>query len=167
MAVVGRNGIIKLSKNVISTGSPPIITSSPFLIQAQIVDWSLNLTNSEIDTTSLGEEFGDAIKTGVVSGGGSLNFLVERTISNTVSEDSTILMNLLLSSGIGSKASAEFWMIRNRPEDNCGILEKGSLYYTTDILITNSVINTTVDRLINGTIEFVTVGEIQLCTSST
>ena len=139
-----------------------ITTSLGWRTQAQINDWTLNLTNSEIDTTSLGDSFTEAVKSGVVSGSGSINFLVDRLQSSYTYDDSVQLFNLLLSSDAGSRAHAEFWMINNRQAPSCGDALPGSLFYTADILITASVINTSADNIISGSAEFLTVGEITL-----
>lgn len=162
MAVLGRHGVLRLLQE--SANSPNINTRNT---SAQVVNWVLNLQNSEIDTTALGDQFTDAIKSGIVSGKGSIDFLVERLVTVTDTEDSIQLLNLLLLSDVGCKANAEFWMIRNRPIDNCNILAPGSLYYNADIIITSSAINTSADNLINGSVEFITVGEVTLNISST
>lgn len=136
-------------------------------IQANIVDWTLNLSVAQIDTTSLGDHFNDAVKAGIVTGGGSFNFLLDRENFGDTYQDSSYLLDLLLLTDTGCKASTEFWMIRNRPSTTCANLLPGSLYYTADILITSSAINTSAENIINGSIEFVTVGEIGLRMSPT
>jgi hypothetical protein len=160
MAVIGRYGILRLSPQAV----PPSTTTpyTGFRTQINLVDWSLNLSHNEIDTTAIGEAFGDAVKSGVVSGGGSLNFLVERSQASTTAEDSTLLLELLFLANPGANALAEFWMIRDRPTLSCSVLAPGSLYYTADIQITSTVINTAADNLISGSAEFITIGEINL-----
>lgn len=162
MAVIGRHGILRLS-HYTGTTAP---SYSGFKTQVNLVEWTLNLSNSEIDTTALGEQFGDAVKSGVVSGGGSLNFLVERIQTSTTEEDSALLLELLFLANAGANAEAEFWLIRNRASLNCSNLAPGSLYYTADIQITSAVINVAADNFINGSAEFITVGEIALVTAN-
>jgi hypothetical protein len=134
-----------------------------WLVQGFLSEWSLNLTAPEVDTTSVGEKFGDAIKS-LVSGGGSMDFLVDRQSSSdsfgSTNEDSTSLMQLLLLTEKGCKAEAQFWMIENR--EASGSLLPGDLYYETELLITSMAINTRAGDLIAGSLNFVTVGDISL-----
>ena len=46
-------------------------------LEACLQSWSLNLNASEIDTTGLGDQFFDGVKS-LVQGGGTLDFLIER-----------------------------------------------------------------------------------------
>jgi hypothetical protein len=126
-------------------------------------EWSLNLTAQEVDTTAVGEKFGDSVKS-VVTGGGSIDFLVSRrkTLDQTGAPmaDSTSLMRLLLLSEKGCKADAEFWMIDGQ-EDRDTLLP-GDLFYQTQVLVTSIAINTRATDIIAGSLNFVTVGEIRL-----
>lgn len=137
------------------------LNSSPsdWYIQSLLREWSLNLTAPEVDTTGVGERFGDAVKS-VVSGGGSLDFIIDRR-EDAGSYDPTALLNLLLMTEKGCKADAEFWMIDNRV-DNAGTLLPGDLYYETQLMVTSIAINTRPDEIIAGSLNFVTVGEIAL-----
>lgn len=131
----------------------------PWLTQANLRNWSLNLTASEVDTTSVGEKFGDAVKS-IVNGGGSFDFLVDRKEVEGGS-DSTALMQLLLLTQKGCKSEAEFWMMANMQEYAPNLLS-GDLYYATEILITSCAVNVRPDDVIAGSANFVTVGEIAL-----
>jgi hypothetical protein len=128
----------------------------PWAIQGYITNWSLQLTAGEIDTTAVGEKFGDAVKS-VVTGGGTMDFIVEREENI---RDSTDLMRLLLMTENGCECDAEFWMIDNRAA--AGELLPGGLYYSTSILITANAINTRVDEIITGSANFVTVKTVSL-----
>ena len=152
--------------------TPPIntgfVTNTDYWkIQANIVDWTLNLSVAQIDTTALGDQFNDAVKSGIVSGGGSFNFLIDRENNGDTYQDSSFLLDLLLLTDTGCKANTEFWMIRHRTPNLCTTQIPGSLYYTADILIVSSAINTSAENIINGSVEFVTVGEIALRMSPT
>jgi hypothetical protein len=144
-----------------------ITTSDYAKIQANIVDWTLNLSVAQIDTTALGDQFNDAVKSGIVSGGGNFNFLIDRENYGDTYQDSSFLLDLLLLTDTGCKANTEFWMIRNRTSNLCTKQIPGSLYFTADILIVSSAINTSASNIINGSVEFVTVGEIALRMSPT
>ena len=131
-----------------------------WVIQADLQEWSLNLSAPEVDTTSVGEKFGDAVKS-LVNGGGSLDFLVDRR-SPEGSDDSTALMRLLILTEKGCKADAEFWMIEDRSGSTYNSLLPGDLYYTAQVLITSLALNLRPDAIIAGSANFVTVGEIGL-----
>lgn len=133
--------------------------SQSWLTQADLRNWSLNLNAAEVDTTSVGDKFGDAVKS-VVNGGGSFDFLVDRKELEN-GGDSTGLMQLLLLTQKGCRSEAEFWMIGDKQEYGKSILP-GDLYYSTEILITSSAINVRPDDVIAGSANFVTVGEIAL-----
>lgn len=136
----------------------PIVETDDWYIQSLLREWSLNLDAPEVDTTGVGEKFGDAVKS-VVSGGGSLDFIIERQ-DTTGEQDSTALMNLLLMTEKGCTADAEFWMITNRTAT--ANLLPGDLYYETRLMVTSMAINTRPDEIIAGSLNFVTVGDIAL-----
>lgn len=122
-------------------------------------EWNLDLQAASIDTSVVGEKFGEAVKS-LVTGGGTLDFLVERRMEDEQHADSTVLLHLLLMTEQGCKANAQFWMIDDRPE-SCGLLP-GDLYYETPILVTNIAINLRPTEVVAGTATFVTTGEISL-----
>lgn len=135
-----------------------IVATDDWYIQSLLREWSLNLDAPEVDTTGVGEKFGDAVKS-VVSGGGSLDFIIDR--KDTANEqDPTALMNLLLMTEKGCTADAEFWMITNRAAT--ASLLPGDLYYETQLMVTSMAINTRPDEVIAGSLNFVTVGDISL-----
>lgn len=131
----------------------------PWIIQGELREWSIELNGENVNTTAVGQKFGESVKS-VISGGGSFDFLVDRRTDED-KYDSTSLMQLLLLTEKGSKAEAEFYMISARPE-SCGNLAPGDLYYKCDILVTNTAVNTRADEAIVGTAQFVTTGAIEL-----
>jgi len=131
---------------------------SLWMLQCDLVSWSLNLDSRQIDTTAVGEKFGDAVKS-VVNGGGTFDFIVDRLTSEN-QNDSTELMKLLLLVEKGCKAKAQFWMIAE--EDRSGEMPPGGLYYEASILITSTAINVRPTEVIAGSADFATVGEIAL-----
>lgn len=135
-----------------------VVAETDWYIQSLLREWSLNLTAPEVDTTGVGERFGDAVKS-VVSGGGSLDFIIDR-LDETGKQDPTALMNLLLMTEKGCKADAEFWIVENRAAS--ANLLPGDLYYETQLMVTSIAINTRPDDIIAGSLNFVTVGEIAL-----
>lgn len=137
------------------------VNGFPWIIQGLVEEWSLDLTADGINTTSVGDMFGENIKS-IITGGGSFDFYVDRQSSED-SYDATSLMQLLLLTEKGCKAQAQFYMIYGREERvERPELLPGDLFYETDILITNSAVNTRAGELIVGTANFVTTGPIQL-----
>lgn len=131
-----------------------------WMVQANLLSWSLNLSAPEVDTTSVGEKFGEAVKS-IVNGGGTFDFFVDRSDTET-SQSSSKLLELLLLTQKGCKAKAEFWMIHRDNSDSACSLTDGDLYYSADILITSSSVNVRPEEIIAGSANFVTVGEIEL-----
>ena len=137
------------------------INGFPWVIQGLLEEWSIELDAASINTTAVGDKFGETVKS-IVTGGGSFDFYVDRQ-SNENAYDTTSLMQLLLLTEKGCKAQAQFYMIFGREEFN----ERperipGDLFYECEILITNIAVNTRADELIVGTANFVTTGPIQL-----
>lgn len=128
-------------------------------IQSDLTSWTLSLQAPELDTTALGERFSDAIKA-LISGSGSLDFLIDRKDQEGY-KDSTFLLNLLLMTENECKTDAQFWIIQQRA-DNLGTLLPGDLYYAATLIITNIVINTRSEEIIAGSADFATVGQVAL-----
>ena len=139
-------------------------------IMCGIREWSLELDAPSVDTTSVGEKFGEAVKS-LVTGGGSIDFFVEKQCCDDEISDGLTIMQLLLMTEKGSKASAEFYLISRSADGtacdtrttcgDCGDLP-GSLYYSTDILVTRNAVNMRPTELVAMTGNFVTTGEIRL-----
>lgn len=137
------------------------INGFPWIIQGCIAEWSIELSADGINTTAVGDKFGQNIKS-VVTGGGRFDFDIDRKASDD-SYDSTALMQLLLLTEKGAKAKAQFYMIFGREQDPARPeLLPGDLFYECDILITNSAINTRAGEIIVGSANFVTTGAIEL-----
>lgn len=132
-------------------------------VQGDLSEWSLNLTSQEVDTTALGERYGDSIRS-LVTGGGSFDFLVSRRLINDSDglpmADSSLLLRLLMMAEKGCAADAQFWMIDSQRE-SCTLLP-GDLFYETRMMITSIAINTRATDLIAGSANFVTIGRIDL-----
>lgn len=132
-------------------------------VQGDLAEWSLSLTSQEVDTTALGERYGESIKA-LITGGGSLDFIVTRRVgtdrNGAPRPDSTQLMRLLLMAERGCTADAQFWMIDDQ-EEGCQLLP-GDLFYETRMMITSIAVNTRASEYIAGSANFVTVGQINL-----
>ena len=125
-------------------------------------EWTLQLDAPSVDTTSVSEKFGEAVKS-LVSGGGSTEFFVERQCLTDLQADSNTLMKLLFLTENGCNADARFYLIdREGCGYDCEGLIKGELYYEAHILITGTAINVRPTEMIAGTATFVTTGPIRL-----
>lgn len=135
-----------------------------YQILCEIREWRLELEGPSVDTTSVSEKWGNAVKS-LVTGGGSTEFFIDRKCFDDEHDNGLMLMKLLLLTAKGCKASAQFWMIDRGDtcgSDPCTGLIDGDLYYEADILITQNAINLRPAELVVGTAQFVTTGEIKL-----
>ena len=138
-------------------------------VLCNIREYSLNLDAPAIDTTLVGEKFGENIKS-LVNGGGSFEFFIDRAcFEEDREEGSWLLLNLLMltEGGCGGgELGTEAWFYLYENEgcnsNSCFPPLGGSLYYKANILITQTAINVRPDQIIAGTAEFVTTGEIKL-----
>lgn len=135
-------------------------------------EYSLNLDAPAIDTTLVGEKFGENIKS-LVRGGGSFEFFIDRNCLGDDKEDASwMLLNLLmLTEGgcSGNPIETEAWFYLYEQDcnaSNCFPPIGGSLYYKAKILITQAAVNVRPTELIAGTAEFVTTGPLQLLQAS-
>jgi hypothetical protein len=134
-------------------------SSTEWRVVGNIEGWNLDLNATSVDVTAVGEKFGESIKS-LVTGGGGIDFLVDRKAWATGQTDATMLMQLLTMTEKGCLAEAEFWLV-NRPNQEAGILA-GELYYYAQLLVTNVAINLRPADLVAGTANFVTTGAIAL-----
>lgn len=137
-------------------------------IVCELREWSLTLDAPAVDTTSVAEKWGNAVKS-LVNGGGSTEFFIDRKCFEDGQTNGLTLMRLLLMTEKGCKAQAQFYMLQ-RPgpcgPDSCAELLPGDLYYEADILITQTAVNLRPTEMVAGTAEFVTTGEIALLEAS-
>ena len=140
----------------------------PWVIQCQLREWSLDLDSSAIDTSQVGDKFGENVKS-IVTGGGSFDFFIdgaESSDGNSAPVDPTYLMQLLLITDKGAKADAEFRLMAPREPDicdkACSPLAQGNLFYKTQLLITKIAVNVRATEMIIGSATFATSGPIEM-----
>lgn len=133
-------------------------------LQGDMLSWALDIDAAALDTSAIGEVFGDHIKA-VVRGAGSLSYQIERRLEADRLDALTILRTVLLTQK-GSQAHGKFYMYKDRDLRTCVndgvILPQGSLFYDCRILLTNSKVSVSPDDIIKGTTDFVVVGEPRL-----
>ena len=140
------------------------VNGFPWVLLCELQEWSLELDSSAIDTTQVGEKFGESVKS-IVTGGGKFDFLVGDAKPSSTDDqpvDPSYLMQLMMMTERGAKAEAEFWMMRTRASTGCSQLARGGLYYKTNLLVTNIAVNVRAADVIVGSASFVTSGEIAL-----
>lgn len=133
-------------------------------IVCEVREWSLELDAPAVDTTSVAEKWGNAVKS-LIKGGGNTEFFIDRACLDDGQTNGLALMQLLLMTEKGCKAEAQFYMIQ-RPgacgTESCTGIVAGDLYYETEILITQTAVNLRPTEMVAGTAQFVTTGEIKL-----
>lgn len=137
----------------------------PWRFVAEMDDWSLELDSQAIDTTGLGERFGDNTRA-LVTGGGQLNFFINRH-EYAQEIDATFIARLLTVLEQGSKAEAKFKVAiassaprRQKLSDKR--LPMTNVSYKASLLLTNTVTDVSAEDVIRGSARFVTVGRIRL-----
>lgn len=133
-------------------------------ILGQLVGWELQFDATSVDTTSVGELYGENVCANV-KGGGRLDCLIERVYTEEQKLDPAFLLQLLLLlKNRGNNAYAQFWIIEDRDASpECGkLLLPGDLYYEAEILITTNTVNVQATSLVGLTAQFVTTGPFEL-----
>jgi hypothetical protein len=139
----------------------------PWYFIAEMEDWALELSAKEVDTTSLGEAFGESTRA-LITGGGTANFFLNR-YENGPQRDATFLARLMILLEQGCKAEASFRVTTAAPEYELKTaqrrLPRSDVFYKAELILTKNAVNTRADDLIRGTANFVTVGRVKLVIS--
>lgn len=131
-------------------------------LQCDLQEWILSIDATNLDITSIGETFGENIKS-LVRGAGSLQFQVENRYSSN-QENSLSLLRLVLLTQNQCNTKARFYIYKDRSVNSPKI--DGSVYYECDILLSSTRLNTRVTEVIAGTADFVATSEIKLKVAS-
>ena len=129
-----------------------------------IQDYSIEFEAPNLETTSVGQKFGESVKS-LVNGGGSCNFYVERACNAEGTDNSTELLQLLMMTEKGCEAEARFIVYQKDGDcskPNCGELLPGTLYYESNILVTQTAINVRPTEMVAGSCNWVTTGTIKM-----
>lgn len=138
-------------------------TDRQWVLQCDLESWALSIDAANLDTTAIGETFGEHVKS-LVRGAGTLNFLVDHR--NQVNElDSMTLLRLVLLTENQCDTNAKFYLYKNRNEPTSQV--NGSAYYQCDLLLTNTRVNISATDLVTGTADFVATSDIRLKVAST
>ena len=136
----------------------------PWVFVAEVEGWTLELSAADLDITGIGERFGESTRA-LVTGGGRLNFFVNRT-ERYGEVDATYLVRLLIMLEQGSTAEAVF-NVTHKTENMSGCesdrrMPTADVSYKASVLLTGTATDTAASDLIRGSARFVTVGRIRL-----
>ena len=129
-----------------------------YKLQAYLQKWVLSLDASNLDTTAIGQTFGENVKS-LVRGAGSIDFMADHR-ATAGEQDTLALLRLVMLIQNQCNTKAKFYLYKNRNEADPQI--DGSVYYECEILLTNSNLNTTAGDITTGTADFVATSEIDL-----
>jgi len=127
-------------------------------MQCDLEEWVMSIDATNLDTTAIGETFGEHVKS-LVRGAGTLQFQADHR-AQTGEEDGLALLRLVLLTQNQCNTKARFHLYKNRTAPNPQI--DGSVYYECEILLTNSRLNTRAGDIIAGTADFVATSEIKI-----
>lgn len=163
-------GVSELRLEQIATVTPEPTGDNddrPWRFLAEMDEWSLELSSSEIDTTALGQRFGESVRA-LVTGGGEMNFYMNR-FENAREIDGTYVSRLLTLLDKGCKVEATFSLAPAADEHTYKPgyrrLPQQFASYKAELILTRNSISTRADDLIRGSAMFVTVGRIKLALS--
>lgn len=152
------------------TTLPPVITTAGSIAeergwrrQADLGRWVFETDPRLLDTTAIGEEFGDSSK-GLIRGSGSYQAIISNRYLGPGVSNATAFLRLILLTRIGARSSARFLLTDGDDAGICqgaGTLE-GAIFYETDILLGRGDLECSPDGLITLAGQFVSVGEIRL-----
>lgn len=155
----------------VSTAAEPEPTGDAsdrsWVFVAEMDEWNLELSAKEVDTTGLGEGFGESTRA-LITGGGSMNFYLNRyQRGNEV--DATFIARLLTLLEQGCNAEANFIIASKKPRYELQAeqvrLPRNDVSYKATLILTANAVDTRADDLIRGSARFVTVGRIKLSIS--
>lgn len=126
--------------------------------QLHLTGWSLSLNNANLDTTAIGEAFGESVGS-IARGSGSLQFVIEHEVQSG-SLDSLSLLKAVIKLQSQAKAKAKFYLYKNRSVEDPRT--DGSAYYECDIILTNCRLNARPKDLMAGVVDFVATSKVNL-----
>jgi hypothetical protein len=116
-------------------------------------EWTLQTDPTVLDTTAIGEDFGDSVKD-VIRGSGSFNGFIPVSNADSASFDARGLIRLMLMSETGSKARAR---LRVQDQRFAGCETEDAVWIECDILLGPGEISASVDDAVRYSSQFVVV----------
>jgi hypothetical protein len=153
------------------TGYTDYITANSgttlWAVQGHIKKWVLKLGGNTVDTGIIGDKFGDSVKT-AITGSGSFDFLIQFSENSNGAHDIDQILRMALMIESNAKGKAKFYLKQRTTartatiDGNTIVFLPGSVYYSTDILLIDTSIDTTADDFIQGSGNFATTGPVRL-----
>lgn len=119
---------------------------------ADCTQWALQTDPTVLDSTAIGEDFGDSVKDHV-KGSGSFNCFVSTTAANPNKFDAKSFIRLMLMTETGSKARARFRI----QEQNAGYELEEQVWIECDILLGPGELKASFDTTVDYSSQFVVV----------
>jgi len=121
-----------------------------------ITSYTLNTEREAIDVTALSDKFKRQYSAGIISGNGTIDCVFNYTNAGN-RESSLLLIQLIQRVDIGSEVELFLYLTDKELDANVT-----TVFYRIEAMITRSGVTVGADDVIRCTIDFVTVGEIQL-----
>ena len=116
-------------------------------------EWTLQTDPTVLDTTAIGEDFGDSVKD-VVRGSGSFNGFIPVSNPDSGSFDARGFIRLMLMTETGSKARVR---LRIQDQRSAGCEKEDAVWIEADILLGPGELSTSVDDAVRYSSQFVVV----------
>lgn len=116
-------------------------------------EWTLQTDPAVLDSTAIGEDFGDSVKD-VVRGSGSFNGFIPLSNSDSTKFDARDFIRLMLMTETGSKARVR---LRVQDQKTGGCQNEDAVWIEADILLGPGEISTSVEEAVNYSSQFIVV----------
>lgn len=147
----GASAYVDLPEEMTSVADDPEQRGWSILVGCR--EWTLQTDPTVLDTTAIGEDFGDSVKD-VVRGSGSFNGFIPVSNPSSGSFDARGFIRLMLMTETGSKARVR---LRVQDQRSVGCEKEDAVWIEADILLGPGEIGASVDEAINYSSQFVVV----------
>jgi len=147
----GASAFVDLPEDMLSIAEDPEQRGWSILVGCR--EWTLQTDPTVLDTTAIGEDFGDSVKD-VVRGSGSFNGFIPVSNPDSASFDARGFIRLMLMSETGSKARVR---LRVQDQRSVGCEKEDAVWIECDILLGPGEISASVDDAVRYSSQFVVV----------
>lgn len=142
---------IELSEDLTDISGDPEHRGWSILVGCR--EWTLQTDPTVLDTTAIGEDFGDSVKD-VVRGSGSFNGFIPVSNPEPGNFDARGFIRLMLMTETGAKARVR---LRVQDQRSSGCEKEDAVWIEADILLGPGEISTSVDEAVNYSSQFIVV----------
>ena len=147
----GASAFVDLPEAMLSIAEDPEQRGWSILVGCR--EWTLQTDPTVLDTTAIGEDFGDSVKD-VVRGSGSFNGFIPVNNPGSSSFDARGFIRLMLMSETGSKASVR---LRVQDQKSASCESEDAVWIECDVLLGPGEISASVDDAVRYSSQFVVV----------